>query len=273
MSALRSQTAVKFINGLINYKTHMRPRFELIGMNCILVKTLPAFELHLGSLLVVLIPLQHSFSVRNAYTLAVGFDDAAGIVQEIISVDNTNIDMMAIRDTVGAIGSIFISRSGHFGTDEAFFTDIVEEAAKFVIPSFRGVEIVPACHGAKWLESAAEVRWDAGSRMTNEEGEVEAGKELLRYDRRIALLSRRRVRQLHRTVQGVLGDRNAVRAGTVQINACGRANTTFVSDEGWSKGSWFAMGWEPVLCHVLDENALSLSDGESPLVLSLVTVT
>ncbi len=71
------------------------------------------------------------------------------------------------------VGSVAIGLPGDVGPDLADAAEVVEDATDFVVAGFGGHEVVEACNLVKRGNRAAVIRRDAGSRVADQEGEVE----------------------------------------------------------------------------------------------------
>lgn len=239
--------------------TYGRPSPQLGAINRVLVEPLPLLKRLLGDLVVfVIVPFQHLRLVLNARGLAEGLDNARGIVKEVISIDDA--DLCGGVCAIGIVGPVRAVRvaigklSSEFRTNLSVVAEVVEQTAELIIASFVRAEVVEPRHLIERWDGAAVVARDAVPRVANEKGEVEVGQEVPRDHSRVARLSLVRVRVRWPIPVGPRGDRG-------QSSSVG-SDATLVVDERGSDLGWLVVGRDPVLGHVLDEDALALGRGE-----------
>lgn len=162
----------------------MLPRLQIRAINRILMKTWPLLKRLLRvDLMLFICPLKHLWLEGQAYRGAVCADNALRVVEQIICVDDANLCArrcsigIAIRPNRGSIGLI--------GTMWSYLPEkaqILKHPANFVVASFGGIEVVEACLVVEGWDGASEVGGDAGVRVADKEGEVEAGEEVGGHD-------------------------------------------------------------------------------------------
>lgn len=219
--------------------------FEILGIERVFMKPLPFLKRIVGSLLVfVIVPVQHPWREFKANALTVLFDDAFGIVKEVICVDETNVDLSIV-----GIASILLSRE--FLTHQPRVLGKVEEATEFVVAGFVGIEIVEACDVVQRRDRTTVIRWNAGMRVTDEEGEMELLQKLARDDGGIAILCS--------SCKG----KGCLALVTDSIGAIWGsiwgANPTFLGMQRWRNFWWLRIWWYQVANHILDEESSPLS--------------
>ena len=140
--------------------------------------------------------------------------------------------------------------SSNARSNEALFAEIVEKTAELGVPRLVEADAVPARYFVQRGRGAAVVAWDAVFWVTDEESEVELGKEISGENGRVA---------------GLAFGRIWVRWGVFAISCRDRAklgsvgsHTALVVYKGGCDLGRFALRWHPVVGHVLDENAFSL---------------
>lgn len=214
---------------------------EILGIERVFVETLPFLKRIVGSFLVfVIVPVQHPWREFETNALAVLFDDAFGIVKEIICVNETNVDLSIV-----AIASILLS--GEFMAHQPRVLGKVEEATEFVVAGFIGIEIVEAGNVVQRRDRATVVGWNARMWVTDEEGEMKLFQKLARDDGGIAILCSR------------CKGKGCLALVMDSIGAIRSANPTFLSMQRWRNFRWLRIWWNQVANHVLDEKSSPLS--------------
>lgn len=161
----------------------MRPRCHvsgkvwtyMLGVACpqvaarqsIVVEADPLGKLVLGKGGVLVAPVQHAVVEVEANPLAIRAQDALGVVEEVIGVDD------------GQVGAV----------DESLLQEEVEEAAHLIVACLSRIEVVETRHLVQRRHSTAEVGGDGAARMTDEEGELELAEDINGDDGRVVRLS------------------------------------------------------------------------------------
>lgn len=138
------------------------------------MEAFPLLECLLGlGVVLFVVPVQHAGRVFNTDALAELLEDCRWIVQEIISVDDTDVCNSTLLLAVLAC---------KLGTDLATRTEVVEQAALLVVSSLRRHEVVEAGYGVERRNSASPVAGNAVLGVTDEEGEMELVQDFGRHD-------------------------------------------------------------------------------------------
>ena len=196
--------------GRRTWRVYLVPSLQLPAMNRIFMEALPFLECGFGARVVVgRVPLQHGVGVVETDAATVGGDDAGWVVEEVVGVDDANFDLVVVVlrvgggtvDAVSAVGPVdavdavaavdstiviviivvHISVAavaigvlpGDVGPDLADTAEIVEDAADFVVAGFGRHEVVKSRNFVERGDRATIVRRNAGSRVADQEGEVE----------------------------------------------------------------------------------------------------
>lgn len=138
---------------------------EASAVDGIVVESPPLLESNLSTLVVLFdVPIEHFWAVFNANFLTVGFNYTLRVVQEIISIDDSNADFTVIQlvilPSLGRPNLLLLYQE-------------VEDSAKLIVASLRWHKIVEASNFIKWRNGASPVRWNAVSWMPNQKGEME----------------------------------------------------------------------------------------------------
>jgi hypothetical protein len=207
------------------------------------------------------IPVEHILTEIQVDRLAVLSQDAFGVVEQIISVDDANFRLARF-----GLDTAVIAASDSW-TNETGVLAVVEETAELLIASLAGHERVEA--------SALHERWNAAtiiagnriSRMTDQEGEMELFQDLTRNHGWVPLVHG------HTLIRERRAPRRTLR-WAVEINgrvlwwcadrdlARGRVSSAYTTlwDVQKRRGelSWLLLRRDNVICDVLDEDTLAL---------------
>jgi len=146
----------------------------------IVMKTFPFLKGISRSLVSLLcVPDQHLRTIINSNFLAISFDDSFGIVQKIIGIDNSDTDFTILQCCM---------LSGNNRADLVFLAEEVEDSAKLIITSLGRHEIVEASDFVQRWNGASVIRWDAVTRVSDQEREVKLLQNLCWDDSRVAWL-------------------------------------------------------------------------------------
>jgi hypothetical protein len=163
------------------------PGRERGTVNSIIMKARPFLKRSLSLLVRFLgIPNQHVWTIVDSNFLAISLNNTRWIVEEIICVNHGNADF--------ALGQ-FALLAGERGPNLLLLDKEIEDAAELVITSLVGPEVVESSDLVEGWDGAAPVRWDAMTRVTNQEREVELLQDFCRNDGWIARLSNGIVRR------------------------------------------------------------------------------
>ena len=227
----------------------MSPGAQLSAVNGVLVEALPLLELPLSESLILFgVPDQHLRLVVDTSGLAHSLDHARGVVKKIVGINNTYLNAL-----LGAVGAVCLtSLTSRLGTDNTFLAKIVEQLAKLAVAGLILTEVVPTSQLAQRRKCAAVVAGNAVLGVADEEDEVVRREEVLGKDGRVVPLGPCVVRV------GLAGTVFPCLYGRKLGGVC--SNAAAVVRHRWADRRWplLAHGWDPVLCHVLDEGALSL---------------
>lgn len=111
-------------------------------------------------LIIGLIPLQHGRAEFNTRALAVGFDDALRVIEDIIGIYDGDIAL------------------GHY----ALFVKVVEQLDELDVASLTGIVVLPAGDVLAGRHGAAPVGGDGAARVADEECPVELAQDVKRED-------------------------------------------------------------------------------------------
>lgn len=122
------------------------------------------------------IPLEHIRGIFKADAATKCLNRFCRLVKHVIRVDDADLDpgVVSVRDCV--IVARCDARS-----DQVSCAQIIESPTQLVVPCFRGVVVVEPRHLVQRGDRAAVVRGDAEMGITNEEGEMESGEDLVGY--------------------------------------------------------------------------------------------
>jgi len=102
------------------------------------------------------VPVQHRRAVIDADFLAVRFDDAFRVIQQVIRIDDGDADLAVFQSAV-------LARESR--ADLLLGAQEVEDAAQLVVAGFRGHEVVEAGDLVERRDGAPPVRGDAVARV------------------------------------------------------------------------------------------------------------
>lgn len=148
------------------YATYMSgaPRLERSTINRIIVEAFPLLKRVSGALMSFLgVPNQHFRGIVDSNFRAVSFNDGFGVVEKVIGVDNGDANFTVLQ---------FAVLSGNSGTDLIFLAEKVEDAAEFIVAGLGWHEVVETGDFVKRGDGASPVRWNAVTRVSNQEGEM-----------------------------------------------------------------------------------------------------
>ena len=173
--------------------TYVLPRLKISRINSILVKALPLLENDLGPLLkLVVIPVQHIRVKIHSNALAVGAKDTLRVVQQIISIDQTDLRRIFLA---GGDRSTFVCiwQTRLFILNESSFSGVIEKSSKLVISRLIWIIIMEPSHLLERWDGTAVERRNTGVRVADEECKVKLIKQIPGYDRGVARFALRRV--------------------------------------------------------------------------------
>ena len=150
------------------------------------METRPLLESGLSILVGIFrIPIQHVWGVIDSNFLAIGFNDIGWIVEKVISVNHGDADLAICQFAMLASGS---------WSDLILLAKKVEDSMKLIVSSFRRHEVVETGDIIQGRDRASPVRWNAVTRMADQEREMELLQDLCRHNGGIARLFGRIVR-------------------------------------------------------------------------------
>ena len=162
------------------FRTYGRSRLEILGVNGILVETVPFLERVLGLLVLLLgVPVQHAHVELDADGSAVVPEHAFWVVEEVIGVQDADLD--AVGRGHGAV----VGLAADLGADDTGVFAVVEEAAKLIVAGLLGHELVEAGLLDERRNAAPVIAGNGVARVADKEGEVELLEQLLGHDRRV----------------------------------------------------------------------------------------
>jgi len=138
---------------------------ELGRVNGVLVEASPLLEclLCIGVVFIV-VPVQHAGGVFDANALAELLKDGRGVVQKIISVNDTDVYSSALLLAV---------LTCKLGADLTTRTEVVEQATLLIVSSLGRHEVVETSDCVERGDGASPVAGNAVLGVTDEEGEME----------------------------------------------------------------------------------------------------
>lgn len=215
------------------------------------MEAFPLFECLLGHLVLLGgIPVQHIRIVRESHALAEPLDDCRWVVEEIVSVDDADLDSLRGTGTVGAIAIISVARA-----HEVRLSQVVENAADFIVAGFGFVKIVEAGHFVERRDRASVVGWDTIVWVTDEEREVEFGKKFGRDNSWVVLFCRSIV-----WIRGFCASRASTLHRPALLNFFqGRiSHPLFTLHQRWGSTGRLAVGRNKIVDDVLDKKTFPL---------------
>ena len=209
----------------------------------------------------VRLPLQHVGSIVDADFLAKCLHSSIWVVQQIVGVNNGNADFTILQ---------FSMLSSESGSDLLILFEIVEDAAKLVVSSFRRHEVVETRYFVLWWDCALVVRGNTATWMADQESEVELPQKRFGDDGRIARFSLCVV-WIWRLVGAIcmpIGNAICMSIGrmmtilaiclSVGIPICTNALLSSLSTKRWSNGRKLAFRRDEIVCNIFDEQPFSL---------------
>lgn len=249
----------------------MSPGFQVLGVDRIIMPTIPFSKRLLGKLLIlIIIPIQHIRRERHVDGLAEFPQDPFRIIEQVVSVDDTDFHTGGFL-AVGAGAGFRVRTVADFGPRETSVFAVVEEFLQLVVAGFAGVELVePGAFDEGW-DAAAVVAGDGPVGVADEEGEVEALEDLTWHNGGVLRLrtgfvgERRALRGRVQIDSAVLGAVDAVE--TFETEAALLVELGFGTDAALDvherRGDTWGLvfGRDEVVGHVLDEDPLALRNG------------
>lgn len=238
------------------YDAYGCARFQVLGVDGVLVEAVPLLEGVLGRLVLLLgVPVQHALVELDADRGAVVPEHALGVVEKVVGVHDADLDAVGLGH--GAV--VFLAAD--LGTDDAGVLAVVEETAELVVAGLLGHELVEAGLLDKRRHTAAVVAGDGVARVADQEGEVELLQQLPGHDRGVAGLGRSAVRVL--SALGVLHHNPRVLVSDTLGRAICAVSTvgadTTLGDVQRRRHAGRLLVWrDEVVSDVFDEDALAL---------------
>lgn len=229
--------------------TYVGSRLQVLGVDGVVVEAVPLLEGVLGVLVLLLrVPVQHAHVELHADGRAVLSEDALGVVEEIVGVDDADLDAAGLRH--GAV----VLAAADLRANDAGVLAVVEDAAELVVASLLRHELVEARLLDKRGHAAAVIAGNRVARVADKEGEVELLEQLSGHDSRIArLTSEGRAARLRHHDAGV----GISRYLAFTILAIGADATLGDAQRSSECGRLLVRGNE-VVSDVFDEDALAL---------------
>jgi hypothetical protein len=113
----------------------VRTRLQRRAANSVIVEAVPFLKRVFGLPVVLLtVPVQHRGGVRKAGFFAEGFDDAVGVVGEVVGVNYGDADLAIVHWAF-----VFSCKSR---PNESFRQEVVEDPAEFVVTCFVRHEVI-----------------------------------------------------------------------------------------------------------------------------------
>jgi hypothetical protein len=248
--------------------TYVSPWLQVLRVNGVLVEAWPFFERFFGPCLIfVIVPVQHLGLEFEVYTFAKLFQDAFRVIEEIVSIDHTDLHSFSLGlARVLSIGNaVRLLRVGIAvcvicvtWSDLAYLSQIVKDAMNLVVPSFDWIEIVETSKRVERRNGAAIVGWDARVRVADQESEVKFGQHFGRDDCWVAGF-------WFGVVWGVCGlVARACPIDAVDTIGAGavRSDSALDTLQRWGDACWLATGRHKIVDNVLDEDTLTLVVGK-----------
>lgn len=215
------------------------------------MEALPLLEGIDGLLLVrFAAPVQHLRGVVQANLLAVRFDDAVRVVEEVVRVDDGDAHLI-----------LLYGLAAHGGTDDVLRAEKVEDATELVIAGFIGQEVVEAGDGVQGWDATTIVGWNAAARVADQKGEVEFLEHLNGHDCGVSWFGFRPKRVGARrgsmVTVGQAIDLTVCHPVGVSAGICSDALSD-LSAEGWRNLSRLLLRWHEIVRDVFDEQSFSL---------------
>jgi hypothetical protein len=176
----------------------MCPRLEAHRLDGVIVPAIPLLKVNSSVLLILDIPLEHGLLEVNVGPVTVVLDSRLRVVQHVVGVHDGQV----------------------LPVDETTLNEEVKQPHELLVPGLAGHKLIPAGDLVPGRNCAPVVRGNGTTRVTDQEGEVEAAEDVEGEDGRVARL---------RTSAEGFGDRRV-----------------------------FSVGREEVIGHVLDKNTLTL---------------
>lgn len=151
----------------------------------------PLLKRILGLLVILLgVPVQQVGRVLDTDAFAEGLDDVAGVVEQVVCVNDTDIDGTVLGGvvSVGSIDAICLVLAGNLGADLTDAAEIIEDPALLVVPCLFRHEVVEASNVIQRRDRAAEVAGNAVLGVSDQEGKVKLLQNICRNDGGVARL-------------------------------------------------------------------------------------
>ena len=240
------------------------------------MESIPLQELLLGKLVRFLgIPIEHRIVELDADGAAVLLEDAFGVVEQVVRIDDADIDLAGVR-----LGTAIVPLTTDLRANLAGGLQIIEQTAQFVVTGFARHERVEPGPVDQRRNAAAIVAGNRRVRVANEKREVELLQELARDDtgvvgfgfrfvvrkrRTLGRAGRRRRRRSAPGAVDVHDDAGILVADAILRLAPGRrhrsrirADTALDFLKRWSDARRLLFRRHQIMSDVFDEDTLSL---------------
>ena len=242
------------------------------------METVPLLELVFGEVVsLVRVPVEHGLEVFDAHGFTIRLEDALRIVEQVVGIDDTNLDVGGSSRSV-AVALL----AADLGSDQAGELQIIEQTTQLVVAGFTRHERVETRAFDQRRNAAAVIAGNRRPRVANEESEMELLQELPRHDGRVVELrfgffvrKRRTFRRTRRrstlgTVGSVQNDARVVVAGSALLRINGRsaaagcdrsrigADTALDFLKRWSNTRRLLFRGNEIMRDVFDEDTLPL---------------
>lgn len=149
------------------------PGLQATALNRIIVEALPLLKRPLGLSVIFLgIPVQHPWIIVHSNLLAVCLDNAVRVIEQVIRINHRDAHLPVLQVPLVLASDCWADMSPRL--------EEVEDAAKLVVASLAGIEVVKSGHLVERRDGAAEVGGDAAAGVADQECEVELLQDLLR---------------------------------------------------------------------------------------------
>jgi hypothetical protein len=156
---------------------------EVLGMDGILVETVPLLESILGGLVLLFgVPVQHAHVELDADGGAVVSEHTLRVVKKVVSVQHADLD------AVGCSNGAAVFLTADLRTDDAAVLAVIEEATELIVARLLRHELHEAGLLDKRRHAAAVIAGNRVARVADKESEVELFEQLLGHDRRVVRL-------------------------------------------------------------------------------------
>lgn len=224
--------------------------------------------------ILIAVPVQHFPAEIDPDGLAVFPQDALGIIEQIVRVDDADLDRAAVRRGARVVDGRptgGVVAAAHLRPDETCVFAVVKDAAQLVVAGLARHIRLEARLLDNGRDAAAVIARGGVLRVPDQEREVELLQDGARHDGRVARLARRVVREGRARARalrpGRLVDEDAGVAGAVHGvdtravflgRLVVRADAALDTLERRRNVRLLPMGWDQVVSDVFDKDAFTL---------------